>query len=170
MSRTREEETQAEVLVEWINSFNISHHCKHITDLSSGITLFEVLADIDSTWFKLIRSTDVGDNWVLKVNNLKKLDKLLSRYITEVLGEDHKKLPAVDLTKIAKDANFRELHKLCKLVLYVAVHCSRNQIYIEKIQELSEEKQHALMLNIHEVRKARFPFFQEKKYSYCYCC
>ncbi|KAI9033933.1 HOOK protein-domain-containing protein [Phycomyces nitens] len=64
----------------------------------------------------------------------------------EVFGEDPKKLPAVDLNKIAKDANFRELHNLCKLVLYVAVHCGRNQLYIEKIQMLSEEKQHALMI------------------------
>ncbi|KAI7872978.1 hypothetical protein BDF14DRAFT_1716129, partial [Spinellus fusiger] len=129
----------------------ISHHCNYITDLSNGITLFEVLADIDSKWFKLIRSADVGDNWVLKINNLKKLHKLLSRYFTEVLGQDQDNMPTIDLTKIAKDADFRELHKLCQLVLYIAVQCHNNQIYIEKIQGLSPQTQHALMINIDEM-------------------
>ncbi|KAI9491198.1 hypothetical protein BDB00DRAFT_914508, partial [Zychaea mexicana] len=137
-----------------INSFpHISHRCTHITDLSDGIILFEVLADIDPKWFKLIRSADVGDNWVLKINNLKKLHKLVSRYFEEVLDRDSENLPSVNLNAIAKDADIKETIKLCQLVICIAVMCNKNQIYIAKIQDLSQTAQHALMLSIEDVIK-----------------
>ncbi|KAI7846926.1 hypothetical protein BDC45DRAFT_452689 [Circinella umbellata] len=144
----------AEAYVDWINSFeNISHQCTHITDLSDGIILFEVLADIDPKWFKLIRSADVGDNWVLKINNLKKLHKLVSRYYEEVLGRQCENLPPVNLGAIAKDADVKETVQLCQLVICIAVQCSKNQVYINKIQSLSQNAQHALMLSIEDVIK-----------------
>ncbi|KAI9262267.1 hypothetical protein BDA99DRAFT_71902 [Phascolomyces articulosus] len=144
----------AEAYVDWINSFeHISHQCSQITDLSDGIILFEVLADIDPKWFKLIRSADVGDNWVLKINNLKKLHKLVSRYYEEVLDRDSDNLPSINLNAIAKDADMKETIKLCQLVICIAVMCNKNQIYIAKIQHLSQTAQHALMLSIEDVMK-----------------
>ncbi|KAI8147128.1 hypothetical protein BJV82DRAFT_508988 [Fennellomyces sp. T-0311] len=140
---------EADAYVEWINSFeHISHPCRHITDLTDGIILFEVLADIDPKWFKLIRSADVGDNWVLKINNLKKLHKLVSRYYEEVLDRNSENLPPVNLGAISKDADVRETIKLCQLIICVAVMCNKNQIYIGKIQSLSQSAQHALMHSI----------------------
>ncbi|KAI8377720.1 uncharacterized protein BYT42DRAFT_496697, partial [Radiomyces spectabilis] len=135
----------------------ISQICTHITDLSNGIILFEALADIDPKWFKLIRSADVGDNWVLKINNLKKLYKLVSRYYEEVLGQDFANMPAVNLNIIAKDADIRETNKLCQLVLFIAVQCHNNQIYIGRIQSLSQRSQQALMVIIDEVRQKKGP-------------
>ncbi|KAI7877130.1 hypothetical protein K492DRAFT_17258 [Lichtheimia hyalospora FSU 10163] len=138
--------------IEWINSFdNISHKCRHISDLSNGIILFEVLADIDPKWFKLIRSADVGENWVLKINNLKKLHKLVSRYYEEVLGRSSAMLPSINLNAIAKDADVGETIKLCQLIICIAVVCNKNQVYISKIQSLPEQYQGALMLSIEQV-------------------
>lgn len=107
----------------------------------------------DPKWFKLIRSADVGDNWVLKINNLKKLHKLVSRYYEEVLDRDSENLPAVNLGAISKDADVRETIKLCQLVICIAVMCNKNQIYIGKIQSLSQSAQHALMLSIEDAMK-----------------
>ncbi|KAF7728001.1 hypothetical protein EC973_006766 [Apophysomyces ossiformis] len=105
----------------------------------------------DAKWAKLIRSADVGDSWVLKFNNLKKLYKLISRYYEEVLGQDFENMPSVDLTQIAKDADVRETMKLCQLILYIAVQCQNFQHYIKKIQNLSNESQHELMVSIDEM-------------------
>lgn len=105
----------------------------------------------DSKWFKLIRSADVGDNWVLKINNLKKLHKLVTRYFEEVLDRPSALLPPVNLNAIAKDSDVRETLKLCQLVIFIAVQCDKNQIYIAKIQGLSPQSQHSLMLSIDQV-------------------
>ncbi|KAG0216647.1 hypothetical protein BGX33_012402 [Mortierella sp. NVP41] len=123
----------------------------HISDLSDGIILFEVAADIDPKWFKLIRSADMGDNWVHKYNNLKKLHKLVTRYLEEKLGQSLTKLDPPNLNMIAKDGDSLEVLKLCELVIAVAVQCDRNQYYIQKIQSLPGTSQHALMISLEQI-------------------
>ncbi|CAO3698520.1 hypothetical protein G6F70_003099 [Rhizopus microsporus] len=143
------EALQAQACVEWINSLdNISHSISHISELSDGIILFEILSTIDYKWFKLIRSADVGENWVFKINNLKKLYKLISRYYEDVLGYNFSNFPLVNLNAIAKEANFHEILKLCNFVIYTAVVCADNEKYIQKIQQLSPQSQQQLMLLI----------------------
>ncbi|KAF8938143.1 hypothetical protein BGZ52_000429, partial [Haplosporangium bisporale] len=44
-----------------------------------------------------------------------------------------------------------ELLKLCELVIAIAVQCERNQYYIQKIQSLPQESQHALMLSLEQI-------------------
>ena len=100
----------------------------------------------------MIRSTDVGDNWVLKINNLKKLYKLIDRYYEEKLGISFKRLPEVNLNAIAKDANATEIIQLCKYVLYIAVCCPDNTQYIQSITQLNSVSQENLMFFIDEVR------------------
>ncbi|KAG0249565.1 hypothetical protein BG011_009131 [Mortierella polycephala] len=140
---------------QWVNTFdNISRPCRHISDLSDGIILFEVAADIDPKWFKLIRSADMGDNWVHKYNNLKKLYKLITRYLEEKLGQSLAKLDPPNLNAIAKDGDSLEVLKLCELVIAVAVQCERNQFYIQKIQSLTQTSQHALMLSLEQIIEA----------------
>ncbi|KAG0326804.1 hypothetical protein BG004_002901 [Podila humilis] len=134
-----------------VNTFdNISRECRHISDLSDGIVLFEVAANIDPKWFKLIRSADMGDNWVHKYNNLKKLYKLITRYLEERLGQSLVNLDPPNLNAIAKDGDEFEVLKLCELVIAIAVQCERNNTYIQKIQSLPQESQHALMLSLEQ--------------------
>ncbi|KAF9430536.1 hypothetical protein BGZ94_006331 [Podila epigama] len=136
---------------QWVNTFTISRQCRHISDLSDGIILFEVAADIDPKWFKLIRSADMGDNWVHKYNNLKKLHKLITRYLEERLGQSLVDLEPPNLNLIAKESDTLELLKLCELVIAIAVQCDRNQYYIKKIQSLPQDSQHALMLSLEQI-------------------
>ncbi|KAF1804766.1 hypothetical protein FB192DRAFT_1420299 [Mucor lusitanicus] len=110
-------------------------------ELSDGLILFEVASDIDSKWFKSIRSADVGDNWVLKHNNLKKLCKLVSRYYEEVLGIPFSNFPEIDIAAIAKDADTRVIVQLCKYILTSAVVGPNNTKYIPEIQLMSESDQ-----------------------------
>ncbi|ORX71965.1 hypothetical protein DL89DRAFT_321112 [Linderina pennispora] len=63
-------------------------------------------------WFKSIRSTDMGDNWILSLNNLKKLYRLVTQYYEEVLGYPATRLDEPDLSTIAKHDNSEELLKL----------------------------------------------------------
>ncbi|CAO3632816.1 unnamed protein product [Mucor hiemalis] len=98
------------------------HWVTDLQELSDGITLFEVTLEIDNKYFKLIRSADIGGNWVLKNANLKKLYKIISRYFEDMLGQDFSRLPEVDIAAIAKDANEREILMLCKLVLYISTY------------------------------------------------
>lgn len=105
----------------------------------------------DPQWFKQIRSTDIGDNWVLKFNNLKKLHRLIVRYYEEVLGYPTVRLEAPNLNAIAKESDHMELLKLCNLVLTLAVQCEKNEKYIGMIMRLDESDQRALMVAIEGV-------------------
>ncbi|KAI8353735.1 hypothetical protein B0O80DRAFT_386636, partial [Mortierella sp. GBAus27b] len=135
-----------------VNTFvNISRPVRDISDLSDGIVLFEIGADIDPKWFKLIRSADMGDNWVHKYNNLKKLYKLITRYLEEKLSQSLVTLDPPNLNAIAKDADPREIVKLCDLVIAVAVQCDNNQYYIQNIQTLPQFVQRNLMLSLEHV-------------------
>lgn len=94
----------------------------------------------------------MGDNWVHKYNNLKKLHKLVTRYIEEKLGQSLSELDPPNLNAIAKGGDPIEVLKLCELVIAIAVQCERNQYYIHKIQSLPHASQHALMLSLEQVK------------------
>ncbi|KAJ1800341.1 hypothetical protein LPJ59_001172 [Coemansia sp. RSA 2399] len=142
----------AEGFIHWVGTFgSLSKPVSNPNDLTDGIALFEICAEIDRQWFKSIRSADIGDNWVLKLNNLKKLYKLVTRYYEEVLGYPTSNLAEPNLSTIAKDGDPDELLKLCHLILTLAVQCERNQVYIGKIMSLGEEDQRSLMVSIESV-------------------
>ncbi|KAJ2323934.1 hypothetical protein GGI00_005479, partial [Coemansia sp. RSA 2681] len=130
---------------------SLSKRVANLSDLTDGIALFEICAEIDRQWFKSIRSADIGDNWVLKMNNLKKLYKLVTRYYEEVLGYPTSNLTEPNLAAIAKNEEADELLKLCHMILTLAVQCERNQVYIGKIMSLGEEDQRSLMVSIESV-------------------
>lgn len=88
---------------------------------------------------------------MLKLNNLKKLYKLLTRYYEEILGQPTHNLDVPNLTSIARDNDLSEMVKLSQLIVALAVQCERNTVYIEKIQGLSQKSQHAMMLAIEQV-------------------
>lgn len=93
----------------------------------------------------------MGDNWVLKHNNLKKLYKVVSRYYEEILGIPFSNFPEVDLNAIAKDADTRAIVQLCKYILTSAVVGPNNSKYIPEIQLMSESDQKHLKAIIEEV-------------------
>ncbi|OLY81612.1 Protein Hook-like protein [Smittium mucronatum] len=132
-----------------VNTFNnLSKKVSSFKDLSDGIVLFEICMDIDPNWFRLIRSTEVGDNWVFKYNNLKKLYRLLLAYCEEVLLFPSANIPDPDLDSIAKENSSQEIIKVISLVLTVAVNCDNKNTYIAGIMTLTEENQGILMISI----------------------
>ncbi|KAJ2779896.1 hypothetical protein H4R18_003752 [Coemansia javaensis] len=146
------QEDIARGFVNWVGTFgSLSKPVASLGDLTDGIALFEICAEVDRQWFKSIRSADIGDNWVLKLNNLKKLYKLVTRYYEEVLGYPASSLAEPSLPAIAKSEDPGELLKLCQLVLTLAVQCENNSVYIGKITTLNEDDQRCLMVSIESV-------------------
>ncbi|KAI8325236.1 hypothetical protein GQ54DRAFT_270000 [Martensiomyces pterosporus] len=147
-----EQEDIAKGFVHWAGTFsNLSKEVTKLSDLSDGIVLFEICAEIDRQWFKSIRSMDIGDNWILNYNNLKKLYRLVTQYYEEVLGYPATHLEEPNLSAIAKNDDTGELLKLCHLILTLAVQCEKNQVYIGKIMSLGEDDQRSLMVSIESV-------------------
>ncbi|KAJ1979913.1 hypothetical protein H4R34_002655 [Dimargaris verticillata] len=131
------------------NTFTIlSKPVEAPTDLSDGIVLFEICANVDPKRFKLLQTADIGDNWVLKVNNLKKLHKMITHYYDDVLNQPIHKLDPVHLNLIAREGDTKELLKLCQLVLFLAVQSENNHQYVSQIQTLGPKAQHAIMILI----------------------
>lgn len=84
--------------------------------------------------------------------------KLILRYYDGVLGQPTTKLDIPNLNIIAKrePGNEVEMRKLAQLIVALAVQCERNQVFIEKIRNLPEDKQHAMMRAIENVEIYRF--------------
>ncbi|KAG2186909.1 hypothetical protein INT44_003136 [Umbelopsis vinacea] len=153
MSFSISEAAMSDAFVEWINTFeHKSHDVDSLVELTDGVILSQVLQEIDPTWFKALSPvTETSDNWMLRFNNLKKLHKLIVRYYEEILGQDIESIPSVNLNAIAKDADSKDLLRLCQLVVALAVQSDNNNMYIELIQSLTQKSQHALMVSIEEV-------------------
>jgi hypothetical protein len=86
-------------------------------------------------------------NWILRYTALKRIHKAILQYVQTELGVDTAALPVPNLNAAAKtphDAQ-HQLASLLSLVVYVATQSARNIVYIERIQTLPEQVQHALM-------------------------
>jgi len=153
MSFSISEAAMSDAFVEWINTFeHKSHEVDSLVELTDGVILSQVLQEIDPSWFKVLYPvTETSDNWMLRFNNLKKLHKLIVRYYEEILGQDIESIPSVNLNAIAKDADTKDLLRLCQLVVALAVQSDNNNMYIEMIQSLTQKSQHALMVSIEEI-------------------
>ncbi|XP_055648967.1 protein Hook homolog 3-like isoform X3 [Falco peregrinus] len=81
-----------ESLLTWIQTFNIETPCQTVEDLTNGVVMAQVLQKIDPTyfdenWLNRIK-TEVGDNWRLKVSNLKKILKGIMDYNHELMSKE----------------------------------------------------------------------------------
>ncbi|KAG7268480.1 hypothetical protein CRUP_037876 [Coryphaenoides rupestris] len=75
-----------ESLLTWIQTFGVEAPCKTVEDLTSGVVMAQALQKIDASFFNdgwLSRvKPEVGDNWRLKISNLK---KVLKEYIQAIM-------------------------------------------------------------------------------------
>ena len=111
----------------------------------------------DSEWFADLReiaTTVVASNsWIVKYNNLKRVHKSMLRYFDEVLGmlpsPPSTSAPSLfrtpNFTAIANSAQVEEMCVMLSQLVYLATQSQRNQVYVERIQSLDEEAQHAIM-------------------------
>ncbi|KAJ8277869.1 hypothetical protein GJAV_G00081050 [Gymnothorax javanicus] len=144
-----------ESLIIWLQTFNTAAPCKTTQDLTTGVAMSQALHQIDPTWFSeswmgRIKE-DVGDNWRLKMNNLKKVLQMVVDYYNEVLAQQISDFPLPDLVQVAEHSDPVELGRLLQLILGCAVKCERKQEYIQIIMTLEESVQHVVMTAIQEL-------------------
>ncbi|WWC93739.1 hypothetical protein V866_000575 [Kwoniella sp. B9012] len=152
-------------LVAYLNTFKLSRPVTAFKDLSDGKALMEVMASIDSTHFKNVSNrtptpaaSGSAENWVLRMNTLKRLYRLLLSF---PLPSPHaanlslSNLPEPPFSTIAKAPSTSEgskgLAQICRMCLAVGVWAPGNEQVIAKIQGLRESHMAELMKSIEEV-------------------
>ncbi|XP_074993166.1 protein Hook homolog 3 isoform X3 [Calonectris borealis] len=144
-----------ESLLTWIQTFNVEAPCQTVEDLTNGVVMAQVLQKIDpayfdENWLNRIK-TEVGDNWRLKVSNLKKILKGILDYNHEILGQQINDFTLPDVNLIGEHADAAELGRMLQLILGCAVNCEQKQEYIQTIMMMEESVQHVVMTAIQEV-------------------
>ncbi|NXD11642.1 HOOK3 protein, partial [Nothocercus nigrocapillus] len=138
-----------------IQTFNVEAPCQTVEDLTNGVVMAQVLQKIDpvyfdENWLNRIK-TEVGDNWRLKVSNLKKILKGILDYNHEILGQQINDFTLPDVNLIGEHADAAELGRMLQLILGCAVNCEQKQEYIQTIMMMEESVQHVVMTAIQEV-------------------
>ncbi|XP_062902784.1 protein Hook homolog 3 isoform X3 [Mobula hypostoma] len=150
-----------ESLLTWIQTFGLQVPCKKVDDLTSGVVMAQVLQKIDQSWFDdtwINRiKTEVGENWRLKVSNLKKILKGILDYYHEVLGQQITDFPLPDVNLIGEHSDAAELGRMLQLILGCAVNCEQKQEQIQTIMMMEESVQHVVMAAIQELMSKETP-------------
>lgn len=92
-----------------------------------------------------------GDNWRLKASNLKKIVDSVVQYYSEELELSLDAHLKPEVVKIAEYNDIREMEKLLKLILGLAVNCNEKQTYITQIMEMEESVQRNIMKALQEI-------------------
>ncbi|XP_031726848.1 protein Hook homolog 2 isoform X1 [Anarrhichthys ocellatus] len=141
-------------LLTWIQTFQVPS-CNSKQDLTDGVAIALVLHRIDPSWFNetwLGRiKEESGDNWRLKVSNLKKILKSMLDYYLDLLSHQVSDEHLPDVNLIGEMGDVTELGKLVQLVLGCAVSCEKKQEQIQQIMTLGESVQHVVMTAIQEL-------------------
>ena len=152
---------QLKSLIKWLDTFDL--HSRHSTpeDISDGVALAEALTQIAPEWFnptwRQKIKTDVGNNWRLKVSNLKKLIEAVTEYYIECLNQQLSAFVKPDAAKIGEHSDKQELTRLLQLILGCAVNCNQKQHYITQIMGMEESVQQVSF--IFSLRKCKYNNF-----------
>ncbi|XP_048042614.1 protein Hook homolog 3 isoform X2 [Megalobrama amblycephala] len=150
-----------ESLLTWIQTFGVEAPCSTVDELTSGLAMAQVLQKIDviyftDAWISRIKA-DVGDNWRLKISNLKKILKGILDYNHEILGQQINDFTLPDVSLIAEHSDAAELGRMLQLILGCAVNCEQKQEYIQTIMMMEESVQHVVMTAIQELMSKETP-------------
>nr|AAZ57203.1 HOOK3-RET fusion protein [Homo sapiens] len=150
-----------ESLLTWIQTFNVDAPCQTVEDLTNGVVMAQVLQKIDpayfdENWLNRIK-TEVGDNWRLKISNLKKILKGILDYNHEILGQQINDFTLPDVNLIGEHSDAAELGRMLQLILGCAVNCEQKQEYIQAIMMMEESVQHVVMTAIQELMSKESP-------------
>jgi protein HOOK3 len=98
-------------------------------------------------------SAQLSDNWVLRFASLKRLYRLITQYFADILHQPTSALDVPDLQAVAKGHDEAATLILCRLTIAIAVQSEKNKDVIDRIQRLTEAKQHILMKAIEQVNQ-----------------
>lgn len=107
---------------------------------------------IDS-WLSKVK-TDVGDNWRLKMSNVRKVIELIYDYYADLLNLSLTDFPRPEAQRIAEKNDEIELGRLLQLILGCAVNCLQKQDYITQIMDLEESLQRNIMTALQDLETA----------------
>lgn len=151
-------------LLEWINTFALAEEVKSLGDLTEGHILWDILRDVDPTYFtsSLPEGRGNATKWNSRYENLKFLHKTLVSYISEECGQALFAPRAGEgLHAIAKDSSIPELVRLFQLVLQATIFSPRQEEYILKMTSLTSSSQQALKELIQDRELVEEPNGQE---------
>ncbi|XP_065375241.1 protein Hook homolog 3 isoform X3 [Macaca fascicularis] len=151
----------ARELIAPIQTFNVDAPWQTVEDLTNGVVMAQVLQKIDpayfdENWLNRIK-TEVGDNWRLKISNLKKILKGILDYNHEILGQQINDFTLPDVNLIGEHSDAAELGRMLQLILGCAVNCEQKQEYIQAIMMMEESVQHVVMTAIQELMSKESP-------------
>ncbi|XP_025778060.1 protein Hook homolog 3 [Puma concolor] len=130
------------------------YECSYCTTVSPS--LVRDPAYFDENWLNRIK-TEVGDNWRLKISNLKKILKGILDYNHEILGQQINDFTLPDVNLIGEHSDAAELGRMLQLILGCAVNCEQKQEYIQAIMMMEESVQHVVMTAIQELMSKESP-------------
>ncbi|XP_051907207.1 protein Hook homolog 3 isoform X3 [Hippocampus zosterae] len=144
-----------------VQTFGVEAQCKTVEDMTNGVVMAQALQKIDEVyfndaWISRIKP-DVGDNWRLKVSNLKKILKGILDYNQEILGQHINDFTLPDVSLIGEHSDPAELGRMLQLILGCAVNCEQKQEYIQTIMMMEESVQHVVMTAIQELMSKETP-------------
>ncbi|XP_055598839.1 protein hook [Uranotaenia lowii] len=144
-----------ESLIRWLSELHLPADHKNALQLSDGVALAQALNQIapetfSDSWLTKIK-VDVGNNWRLKVSNLKKIIEGVYIYYQDVLSLYLSEELRPDAMKIAEKCDEFELGRLLQLILGCAVNCLEKQKYITQIMELEESLQRNIMAALQDI-------------------
>ncbi|OAD59735.1 Protein Hook like protein [Eufriesea mexicana] len=149
------DDQQLNNLIKWLDTFELQVPHSTAEDISDGVALADVLAQIAPEWFtaawRAKIKTDVSSNWRLKVSNLKKIVEAIMEYYIECLNQQLPGYIKPDANKIGEHCDNHELRRLLQLILGCAVNCNQKQQYITRIMGMEETVQQAIMQSIQEL-------------------
>lgn len=150
-----------ESLLTWVQTFGVEAPCQTVEDLTNGVVMAQALQKIDGvffndSWISRIKP-EVGDNWRLKISNLKKVLKGILDYNQEVLGLHISDFTLPDVGLLGETADAAELGRMLQLLLGCAVNCEQKQEYIQTIMMMEESVQHVVMTAIQELMSKETP-------------
>lgn len=148
-----------EILFKWLQTLDLKTEFKTVRDLSDGVAMAQALNQIEpewfpDTWLNKIK-TDTGNNWRLKLSNLKKILEQVLDYYQEYFNQPLVDFKKPDVTKIGDQGDPLETGRLLQLILGCAVNSTNKQMYIERIMLMAESEQRVLMECIQELDSER---------------
>jgi len=134
---------QRNAILEFMGKFQyISTKPKEIFDLCDGVAFNEALHEISPDYFDIKTITNVGDNWVLKTSNLRKLLRSLESYFHKELGKDADFSTCSSFVpEIAKSSSIDGIISIFELVAAAAVSCDERNYFVEMILSMEEVNQ-----------------------------
>lgn len=143
-----------QMLIKWLETFNIESPYQTTNELSSGIAMAQVLNQIDPKFFheKWLNSMyqDPGKNRKQRITNLQRILNRIQEFFASLSSLRNKGFPLPDINAIAETSSMKDLVRFLQLLLVCAVYCEENT-HIHQIMAMEESVQQVVMQLLKEV-------------------